>query len=89
MAQETMGAIYDRTQERLGTSDMMIIKVRQKLINAAKAHDDGARAPGVDDPALFRMRGGGALVPVGHNGLDELADVYFARKDWTEVSFSA
>ncbi len=86
MAQETMGAIYDRTQERLGTSDMMIIRVRQKLINAAKAHDDGAPAPGVDNAALYRMRGGGAVVPHGVNGLDDLADVHFARKDWTEVS---
>jgi hypothetical protein len=85
MAQETMGAIYDRTQERLGTTDMMIIRVRQKLINAAKAHDDGSPAPGVENPALFRLRGGGALVKRGMNGLDDLADLHFARKTLDEV----
>ncbi len=37
-------------------------------------------APGVDNPALFRMRGGGALMPSGANGLDDLADLHFARK---------
>jgi len=79
MAQETMGTIYDRTQERLGTSDMMIIRTRQKLIKAARAFDDGAPAPGVDNPRLFRMRGGGALMPSGANGLDDLADLHFAR----------
>jgi nitrite reductase/ring-hydroxylating ferredoxin subunit len=85
MAQETMGPIYDRSQEHLGTADMMIIKTRQKLLKAARAVDDGSPAPGVDDPSLFRMRGGGALLPVGANGLDDLADLHFARTDLSEV----
>lgn len=85
MAQETMGAIYDRTQERLGTSDMMIIKTRQKLVKAARTFDDGAAAPGVDNPGLFRMRGGGAVLPKGANGLDDLADLHFARAELADV----
>jgi hypothetical protein len=85
MAQETMGPIYDRSQEHLGTADMMIIRTRQKLIKAAQAFDDGAPAPGVDDARLYRMRGGGALLPEGANGLDDLADLHFARVDLSEV----
>jgi hypothetical protein len=34
--QETMGAIYDRTQEHLGTSDTAIIQVRRRWLKAAK-----------------------------------------------------
>ena len=31
-----MGPIYDRTKERLGTSDTEIIQVRRRLIQAAR-----------------------------------------------------
>jgi nitrite reductase/ring-hydroxylating ferredoxin subunit len=81
MAQETMGPIYDRSQEHLGTADMMIIRTRQKLLKAARGVDDGAAAPGVDDPRLFLMRGGGAILPKGSNGLDDLSDLHFGRTD--------
>ena len=36
MAQETMGTIYDRTQEHLGTSDAMIIRTRRKLLDCVR-----------------------------------------------------
>jgi nitrite reductase/ring-hydroxylating ferredoxin subunit len=86
MAQETMGAIYDRTQEHLATSDNMIIRARRRLINAAKAYrDQGAIPPGVDNPELFRMRSGGALLPKGVNGLEMLKEVHFMRADNIEV----
>src|SRR5713101_2491156 len=39
---ETMGPIYDRTQEHLGTTDAMVIYVRRRLIDAARAlRDEG------------------------------------------------
>src|SRR4029453_10599517 len=63
---ESMGAIYDRTQERLGTSDLMVIRTRKRLIDAAKAlRDSGKIPPGVDDPAVYRARSGGVLLPRG------------------------
>jgi phthalate 4,5-dioxygenase len=79
MAQETMGPIYDRTQERLGTSDLMIIRTRRKLLDTVRAFDRGAPAPGVDQPELFRMRSGGVIVPKGVNGLDAMADLLYDR----------
>ncbi|MBV8083574.1 MAG: Rieske 2Fe-2S domain-containing protein [Chloroflexi bacterium] len=79
MAQESMGPIYDRTQERLGTSDLMIIRTRRRLIEFVRAHEKGSPAPGVDKPELYRMRSGGAIVPEGVNGLDALADLHFDR----------
>jgi hypothetical protein len=48
-----MGPITDRTQEHLGSTDAMLIQVRRRLINAAKAlRDSGVTPPGVDDPSL-------------------------------------
>jgi phenylpropionate dioxygenase-like ring-hydroxylating dioxygenase large terminal subunit len=45
---ESMGPIYDRTQERLGTTDVAIIRMRQQLINAAVNLANGVEPPGLD-----------------------------------------
>jgi phenylpropionate dioxygenase-like ring-hydroxylating dioxygenase large terminal subunit len=61
---ESMGAIYDRSHEHLGTSDAMVIRTRRRLINAAKAlEQDGALPPGVDDPGIYHCRSGGVILP--------------------------
>jgi nitrite reductase/ring-hydroxylating ferredoxin subunit len=78
LAQESMGALYDRSQEHLGTSDGMMIKARRKLLNAVKAHRDaGVMPPGVDSPQLYRMRSGGAILPAGIDGMEALRPVHF------------
>jgi hypothetical protein len=90
MAQETMGTIYDRTQEHLGTSDAMIIRARRALINAAKAlRDQGTPPPGVDNPRLYRMRSGGALLPKQAAGLEVLKPVHFLESDTIAVAAEA
>ncbi|HEU0168634.1 MAG TPA: phthalate 4,5-dioxygenase, partial [Chloroflexota bacterium] len=54
MVTESMGRIYDRSQERLGTTDVPIIRMRRLLIDAAKGLAQGqlppalAGAPGRD-----------------------------------------
>jgi len=61
---ESMGPIYDRTQEHLGSSDAMVIRTRRRVINAARALSDNATTPpGVDDPAVYRYRSGGVILP--------------------------
>jgi hypothetical protein len=61
---ESMGVIYDRTHEHLGTSDAMVIRTRRRLISAAKAlRDHGVEPPAVDEPAVYRVRSGGVLLP--------------------------
>ncbi|MFD1522883.1 Rieske 2Fe-2S domain-containing protein [Pseudonocardia yunnanensis] len=45
MVTESMGPIYDRSQERLGTSDKAIIRMRRLLMAAAKSVADGGDAP--------------------------------------------
>jgi hypothetical protein len=82
MVQESMGPLYDRSREHLGTSDSMLIRARRKLINAVNAlQRDGAVPPGVDKPGLYRMRSGGAILPAGINGMEALREVHFFRSD--------
>jgi phthalate 4,5-dioxygenase len=65
---ETMGPIYDRTQEHLGTTDAMVIYVRRRLIDAARALRDRGVAPAnVDDAALYRVRPASVLLPDGES----------------------
>ncbi len=60
---ESLGPIYSRAQERLGTSDTMIIRVRLGLLNAAKAlRDRGAVPATVDQPELYNTRSGGVVL---------------------------
>jgi phenylpropionate dioxygenase-like ring-hydroxylating dioxygenase large terminal subunit len=61
---ETMGPIYDRTQEHLGTTDAMVIYVRRRLLEAArKLRESGAPPANVDDAALARIRPASVLLP--------------------------
>jgi phenylpropionate dioxygenase-like ring-hydroxylating dioxygenase large terminal subunit len=47
--QETMGAIVDRTDEHLGTSDRAIIAARKMLLEAVRVNEDGGTPKGVRD----------------------------------------
>ncbi len=70
--QESMGTIYDRSQEHLGTSDLGVIRVRQRWIEAAKAlRDHGLTPPGADDPTLYRIRAAALLLPEGASWVDD------------------
>jgi nitrite reductase/ring-hydroxylating ferredoxin subunit len=61
---ESMGPIYKRYDEHLGTTDAMIIRTRRKLIAAAKAlRDEGVIPPGVDNPEVYRQRSGEVILP--------------------------
>jgi hypothetical protein len=65
---ETMGPIYDRTQEHLGTTDAMVILVRRQLISAARAlREEGLLPANVDEPALCRVRPASVLLPEGES----------------------
>jgi phthalate 4,5-dioxygenase oxygenase subunit len=47
MVTESMGPIYDRTQEQLGSTDKAISRMRHLLISAAKDLADGKEPPAV------------------------------------------
>jgi nitrite reductase/ring-hydroxylating ferredoxin subunit len=50
MVTESMGAIYDRTKEHLGTTDKAVIRMRNILLRAAKALPGGAVPPALASP---------------------------------------
>jgi phenylpropionate dioxygenase-like ring-hydroxylating dioxygenase large terminal subunit len=73
---ETMGAIFDRTQERLGSSDAMVIRTRRRLLDAARALvDQGVIPPGVDHPEVYRQRSGGIVLPENTNWVEATAEL--------------
>ena len=72
---EAMGPIYDRTQERLGTSDGMIIRTRRRILNAIRAHENGMLPPGVDDPDIFAVRSANLILPKGVDWIEATQDV--------------
>jgi hypothetical protein len=76
----SMGAIMDRTKEHLGTSDSSIIRVRRKLIAAAKAlRDHGVVPPGVDNPELYTVRTCNTSLPSDVDWEEALDDWLHAR----------
>jgi phthalate 4,5-dioxygenase oxygenase subunit len=61
---ESMGGIYQRDREHLGTSDSMIIRTRRRLINAARMlREQGVEPQLANDPSMFRIRSGGVVIP--------------------------
>jgi phthalate 4,5-dioxygenase len=63
---ESMEPIYDRSAEHLGSSDVMVIRVRRLLLKAARAlADHGTAPPGVDDPGAYAVRSGGVYLDEG------------------------
>jgi phenylpropionate dioxygenase-like ring-hydroxylating dioxygenase large terminal subunit len=73
---ESEGPIYDRSTEHLASSDMMIIRVRRRLLMAARAlADQGLTPPGVDDPDVFGARAGGVFLPRDVDWLEGTEDL--------------
>ena len=54
MVTESMGPIYDRTQEQLGSTDKAITRMRHLLISAAKGLAEGKEPPAVGAGLDFR-----------------------------------
>jgi len=70
--QESMGTVFDRSGEHLGTADAMIIRVRRRLLEALREFlDTGNPPPGVDDPGIYAIRPVGALLPKGADWVRE------------------
>jgi phthalate 4,5-dioxygenase oxygenase subunit len=73
---ESMGPVIDRGQERLGSSDLMVIRTRQRLLDATKAlRDAGTTPPGVDEPAVYGQRMGGIFLPKDANWVEATAEL--------------
>jgi len=74
---ETMGAIADRSRERLGVSDVAIGHFRRIMVDAARAVRDGAPAIGT----------GPGATP--HVALRSFAGIVPTTTDWKSVAINA
>ncbi|WAH35687.1 Rieske 2Fe-2S domain-containing protein [Alicyclobacillus dauci] len=84
--QESMGPIYDRTQEHLAISDAMVIRVRRRLLAAARGlAEKQVVPPGVDSPAVYRNRSGSTLLPEGADWIEATKELRKAFVDHPEV----
>ena len=73
---ESMGGLLDRTVEHLGSSDMMIIRVRHRLIAAARAFlENKTVPPGVDEPDVYLTRSGGTYLPEDADWIEATEDL--------------
>ncbi len=83
----SMGPIYARQNEHLGTSDTMIIRVRRRLIAAARAlAENGTVPPGVDHPHVYAVRSGWVNLPNGADWLAATTDLRAAFVDHPELA---
>ena len=86
---ESMGPIYNRSKEHLGTSDAMIIRVRRRIMAAARElADHGIAPPGVDNPEAYAVRSGGVILPSGSNWVAATEDLRKAFVDHPELDLA-
>src|SRR5207249_2017910 len=84
---ESMGWIYNRSEEHLGTSDAMIIRTRRRLLDAARAlREQGTVPPGAEEPAVYAVRSGGAVIPKGTNWVEATSELRKAFVDHAGLS---
>ena len=74
------GGIVDRSKERLGTTDLMIIQARNRLIAAAKAlSESGTTPPAVDTPEAYALLSGWIVIPADVDWYEGTRDL---RENW-------
>ena len=84
---ESMGPIYTRHHEHLGTSDSMIIRTRSRLIKAAKAlRERGELPPLVDRADLYRVRSGGVVLPRSADWLEATRELRTVDRELAEAA---
>ncbi|MGH2364351.1 MAG: Rieske 2Fe-2S domain-containing protein, partial [Chloroflexota bacterium] len=84
---ESMGEIYDRSKEHLGTTDAMVIRTRRRLIDAARAlRDTGTLPPCVDEPSAYTTRTGGVMLPPDASWVEGSAELRKGFVDHPELS---
>jgi hypothetical protein len=74
--QESQGLIADRTRERLGPTDMGIVRFRALVIDAAKALAAGEEPAAAARPEAYTVRSG-AIVIAAEKSFDEVLQARF------------
>ena len=72
---ESMGTIYTRSREHLGTTDLGIIATRKMLLRAVKALRDRRASPrGADTPAVYQITASNVVLPKGSDWVAGVRD---------------
>ena len=83
---ESMGTLLDRSSEHLGTSDVMVIRVRRRLIGAALAlREQNEIPPGAENPLVYRTRSGSVFLPKDVDWVGATEDLRKAFVDHPEL----
>ena len=61
--QDSQGRIYDRTKERLGTTDVAIIEFRRLMLGMARGLLEGQEPAAARDGDAYRVRSGAEVAP--------------------------
>ena len=73
--QLSMGKIFDRTREHLGTSDLGIITMRRRLIRTAKAFAENGVTPyEATAPGAYAIRSDAVLIPAEESWFDSTVE---------------
>ncbi|MFN2460380.1 MAG: Rieske 2Fe-2S domain-containing protein [Candidatus Velthaea sp.] len=63
--QESMGTVVDRTREHLGTSDVAIIRLRRRMLDAVRRFQNGKPLIGHENPIAYeRLRSEQKVIPI-------------------------
>ena len=82
----SMGPIFDRSTEHLGSADSMVIQVRRRLINAVKAYTERSITPsGIDNPDVYQVRSGGVFLPDGADWVEATRELRRAFVEHPEL----
>ena len=79
LAQESQGAIADRTIEHLTASDVGVVHFRRLMLKEANALIAGTEPTAAKRPQSYRLRAGGALLP-GALSFEEMMQERFGSK---------
>ncbi len=83
--QESQGLIADRTREKLGPTDLGIVKFRRLLLDTAAALEAGTEPPAASMPEAYRIRSG-AIVIDGDAEFDEVLQARFGSPNGEVVT---
>jgi len=82
---ETMGPLYDRTQENLGVTDMVIVQTRRRLMEAARHLQKTGKLPGFDAKS-YGLRPFSVQLTEEESWQDAVKDAIIARPETFRLS---
>jgi phthalate 4,5-dioxygenase oxygenase subunit len=87
--QVSMGPTADRSQEHLGSSDLMVVRTRRRILQAAQAFaEEGVSPPALDRPESYGVRAGGLFIPEEENWVEYVEQFLPAFVDHPDLDLS-